>query len=78
MRACATPGKTTYYNGEYLLMADYDGEFNDTNSGYMTQDGKMYHFVYSGDLNNPISKKTFSMNTTVSNYYVALDDLLLE
>ena len=60
----ATSDRTTYYNGDYLLMGDFDGGFDIVNSGYMTEEGKMYHFTYSGDLNDPIANKSFSYDAT--------------
>ena len=73
----AHPNRTTYYNGDYLLMGDFDGGFDDVNSGYMNDGNNMAHFKYSGDLKNPIANKYTSVkNTSIQDYYVTLDDML--
>ena len=73
----ATPNRTTYYNGEYLLMGDYDGGFDEINSGYMNEGNDMAHFKYSGNLVDPIANKYVSVkNTSIQDYYVALDDMI--
>ena len=71
----ATSDRTTYYEGDYLLMGDFDGGFDTVNSGYMTYEGNMYHFTYSGDLSNPIKSKSKVMDMSIAEYYVALDDM---
>ena len=75
----ATSDRTTYYSGDYLLMGDYDGGFDVVNSGYMNDGANIAHFEYSGDINNPISKKYTSIKgTSIEDYFVALDDMLEE
>ena len=72
----ATADRTTYYNGEYLLMGNLDGTFGPINSGYMSEDGKLYNFKYTGDKENPIKSKSKVANSTLDGYFVLLNDFL--
>ena len=74
----ATSNRTTYYSGDYLLMGDYDGGFDEVNSGYMNDGNNMAHFEYSGNINTPISNKYISVKgTSIQEYYVLLDDMMV-
>ena len=75
----ATSNRTTYYNGDYLLMGDFDGGFDEVNSGYMNDGNDMAHFEYSKDMSDPIANKKISVKgTNIQKYYVALDDMLTD
>ena len=64
--------RTTYYNGEYLLMGDIDGTFNTINSGYRTAGADMKHFTYKdGKVVDDYTVK----NTTLHEFYVTLNKL---
>lgn len=74
----ATLNRTTYYGKDHILMGDFDGGFNEINSGYMNnKNGNMDHFEFSGDKSNPYINQSKSVSdTTIEEYYVALDDMV--
>ena len=73
--------RTTYYNGDYLLMANYDGTFasldsnnnpiDGINSGYYTSGVDMRHFVY----NNGIIDTYTVKNTSLHEFFVTLNKM---
>lgn len=77
--------RTTYYNGEYLLMANFDGTLaevneknqpvNGINSGYRTEGEDMKHFVYK---NGEVVDTYTVSGTSIADYYIALDDMIEE
>ena len=61
--------RTTYYKGNALLMGDFDGGFDEINSGYGTETstGKMTHFVYNTDKNS--TKIDYTVSKTHKNWH---------
>ena len=69
--------RTTYYTPNALLMGDYDGGFEDINSGYRNgEDGHMWH--YSFNSSDKVVDDWKVNNTTIQEYYVTLDKMLEE
>ena len=62
--------RTTYYNGEYLLMADLDGNFNTINSGYRTNGKNVNHFTYQ---NGQVVDDYTVEGKTLHTMYVTMD-----
>lgn len=62
--------RTTYYNGEYLLMGDIDGTFNTINSGYRTSGSDVKHFTYQNG--NVVDDYTVK-DTTLHKMYVTMN-----
>ena len=74
-----TTDRTTYYNDTYLLMGDFDGGFDEINSGYRTADDNMNHFVYNPTVEGFVDKDYISVkNTSIADYYIALDDMIID
>ena len=68
--------RTTYYNGDSLLMGNYDGTFKDVNSqtginsGYGTDaNGNLTQFKLLNIENKEISNPTYSANNTHPNWH---------
>lgn len=62
--------RTTYYNGTALLMGDYDGGFDQINSGYGTDaKGNLTHFKLADAANGTITTPTYSANNTHPNWH---------
>ena len=75
----ATPNRTTYYSDGYLLMGDFNGTFDSINSGYMNNGSNMDHFEFSGSTETPIKNQSTSVkDTLIEEYYVALDDMIVD
>lgn len=69
--------RTTYYTPNALLMGDYDGGFEDINSGYRNgTDGHMWH--YSINSSDEVIDDWKVNNTTIQKFYVTLDKMLEE
>ena len=64
--------RTTYYNGEYLLMGDIDGGFNTINSGYRTSGSDVKHFTYQ---NGSVVDDYTIPGTTLHSLYVTMTKL---
>ena len=62
--------RTTYYNGEYLLMGDIDGSFNTINSGYRTDGKNVNHFTYQ---NSKVVDDYTVEGTTLHTMYVTMN-----
>ena len=70
--------RTTYYTPNALLMGDYDGGFEDINSGYRNEtDGHMWHYSFDSSTNKAINDWKVN-NTTIQKFYVTLDKMLEE
>ena len=81
--------RTTYYNGEFLLMGDLDGGFDEINSGYRTNDnGTLNHFrvdktqlvEHKLDITNTAvySKDSYAAGKSLHDFYVTLDKISAE
>ena len=74
-----TLDRTTYYNGDYLLMTNIDGTLGDgttgINSGYRTDGSDMKHFQY---LNGNVVDDYTVKNTGIHSFYVTLNKLINE
>ena len=69
----ATVDRTTYYNGDYLLMGDFDGGFDEVNSGFRTDGTDMKHFIYQ---NGEVVDDYTVVGTNIHDYFVMLDDMM--
>ena len=75
----ATPRRATYYNADEtaLLMGEFDGTFEEINSGYRNNDTGIQHFTYrkSGDYFTNIDDDWTYEGQFVGDYYPTLTSL---
>ena len=65
--------RTTYYKDDILLMGDFDGGFDEINSGYRTNGNNMSHFTYKDGY---IKDDYVVENTSLHEFYVTLDKMV--
>ena len=64
--------RTTYYNGDYLLMGDLDGGFDDINSGYRNSENDIKHFTYQ---NESVIDDYIIKDSNIHSFYVTMSKL---
>ena len=69
--------RTTYYTPNALLMGDFDGTFENINSGYGNDSNDMYHYSYNFETEEIVKDYTVK-NTSIQEFYVTLDKMLGE